>query len=51
MSYIDDTAPGHGALPPRAAFTSDAPTLDLGEQWGSSTRRAGEMEPRAPDSA
>ncbi|MBP2478892.1 beta-galactosidase [Crossiella equi] len=32
-SYLDDPAPGHGALPPRAAFRSDARRLDLGGTW------------------
>src|SRR5438874_1599767 len=33
MSYLDDVSPGYGALPPRAAFTSDAPTLSLNGDW------------------
>nr|WP_042196090.1 glycoside hydrolase family 2 TIM barrel-domain containing protein [Kibdelosporangium sp. MJ126-NF4]CEL22396.1 Beta-galactosidase [Kibdelosporangium sp. MJ126-NF4] len=33
MSYIDDVSPGHGALPPRSAFTSDAPSLSLNGDW------------------
>ncbi|MET0134807.1 MAG: glycoside hydrolase family 2 TIM barrel-domain containing protein, partial [Kibdelosporangium sp.] len=33
MSYVDDVSPGHGALPPRAAFTSDAPSLSLNGDW------------------
>ncbi|WP_329455484.1 glycoside hydrolase family 2 TIM barrel-domain containing protein [Streptomyces sp. NBC_01497] len=31
--YIEDPAPGRGALPPRAAFTSDAPSLSLTGTW------------------
>jgi beta-galactosidase len=33
MSYIDDMSPGYGALPPRAAFRSDAPSLNLNGNW------------------
>ncbi|ONI86487.1 beta-galactosidase [Actinosynnema sp. ALI-1.44] len=33
MSYIDDVSPGHGALPPRSAFSSDAPSLSLNGDW------------------
>ncbi|TCO55057.1 glycoside hydrolase family 2 TIM barrel-domain containing protein [Actinocrispum wychmicini] len=33
MSYLDDVSPGHGALPPRAAFTSDARSLCLDGDW------------------
>lgn len=33
MHYVEDPAPGRGALPPRAAFTSDAPRIDLAGDW------------------
>ncbi|WIV55075.1 glycoside hydrolase family 2 TIM barrel-domain containing protein [Amycolatopsis nalaikhensis] len=33
MSYVEDPGPGHGSLPPRAAFTSDAPSLSLDGTW------------------
>ncbi len=33
MSYLDDVSPGYGALPPRAAFPSDAPSLSLNGDW------------------
>src|SRR5882724_10490131 len=33
MSYLDDVSPGYGALPPRAAFLSDAPSLNLNGSW------------------
>ena len=33
MSYVEDPAPGHGSVPPRAAFTSDAPSLSLNGTW------------------
>ncbi|WP_415830377.1 glycoside hydrolase family 2 TIM barrel-domain containing protein, partial [Kibdelosporangium persicum] len=33
MSYIDDVSPGYGALPPRSAFASDAPSLSLNGNW------------------
>jgi len=33
MSYVEDPGPGHGSLPPRAAFTSDAPSLSLSGTW------------------
>src|SRR4051794_24874127 len=33
MSYLDDVSPGYGALPPRAAFTTDAPRLSLNGDW------------------
>ncbi|WP_328616076.1 DUF4981 domain-containing protein [Amycolatopsis sp. NBC_00355] len=33
MSYVEDPAPGHGSVPPRAAFTSDAPALSLSGTW------------------
>jgi beta-galactosidase len=33
VSYIDDVSPGYGALPPRAAFTSDALSLSLNGDW------------------
>src|SRR4051794_32258994 len=33
MSYVEDPAPGHGSVPPRAAFTSDAPSLSLNGPW------------------
>ncbi len=33
MSYLDDVSPGHGALPPRAYFQSNAPTLSLNGSW------------------
>ncbi|MFI6096227.1 glycoside hydrolase family 2 TIM barrel-domain containing protein [Lentzea sp. NPDC051213] len=33
MSYIEDMGPGTGALPPRAFFTSDAPSLSLDGTW------------------
>ncbi|MEQ0559560.1 glycoside hydrolase family 2 TIM barrel-domain containing protein [Amycolatopsis sp. NEAU-NG30] len=33
MSYVEDPAPGHGSLPPRAAFVSDAPALSLNGTW------------------
>jgi beta-galactosidase len=33
MSYIDDVSPGYGALPPRAWFHSDAPSLSLNGDW------------------
>ncbi|MFF1449984.1 glycoside hydrolase family 2 TIM barrel-domain containing protein [Streptomyces sp. NPDC058274] len=32
-SYVEDPAPGHGALPPRAAFASDAWALSLNGSW------------------
>lgn len=31
--YVEDPGPGHGALPPRAAFRSGAPALSLGGTW------------------
>ena len=31
--YVEDLAPGTGALPPRAAFTSDAASLSLDGTW------------------
>jgi beta-galactosidase len=31
--YIEDPSPGRGALPPRAAFRSDAPSLSLCGAW------------------
>lgn len=33
VSYVDDVSPGYGPLPPRAAFTSDAPSLSLDGTW------------------
>ncbi|NGY64595.1 DUF4981 domain-containing protein [Lentzea sp. NEAU-D13] len=33
MSYIEEIDPGTGALPPRAFFTSDAPSLSLNGTW------------------
>ncbi|MGI5131365.1 glycoside hydrolase family 2 TIM barrel-domain containing protein [Pseudonocardia sp. CA-107938] len=33
MHYLEDLSPGLGALPPRAAFVSDAPRIDLGGDW------------------
>lgn len=33
LSYVEDPAPGHGSLPPRAAFTSDARALSLNGTW------------------
>ncbi len=33
MSYLEDPGPGRGSLPPRAAFTSDAPALSLNGTW------------------
>ncbi|MGQ4512552.1 glycoside hydrolase family 2 TIM barrel-domain containing protein [Streptomyces sp. DW26H14] len=33
VAYFEDPAPGRGALPPRAAFTSDAPSLSLCGTW------------------
>ncbi|WP_236952464.1 glycoside hydrolase family 2 TIM barrel-domain containing protein [Kibdelosporangium phytohabitans] len=30
---MDDVSPGNGALPPRSAFTSDAPSLSLNGDW------------------
>ncbi|MDS0136769.1 MULTISPECIES: glycoside hydrolase family 2 TIM barrel-domain containing protein [unclassified Amycolatopsis] len=33
MSYLEDPGPGRGSLPPRAAFTSDAPSLSLNGTW------------------
>jgi len=33
MTYVEDPAPGYGSLPPRAAFTSDAPSLSLTGTW------------------
>ncbi|GLY36871.1 beta-galactosidase [Amycolatopsis sp. NBRC 101858] len=33
MSYVEDPGPGHGSVPPRAAFTSDAPSLSLNGTW------------------
>ncbi|UOX91686.1 DUF4981 domain-containing protein [Amycolatopsis sp. FBCC-B4732] len=33
MSYVEDPGPGRGAVPPRAAFTSDAPSLPLNGTW------------------
>jgi beta-galactosidase len=33
MSYVEDPAPGHGSVPPRAAFSSDAPSLSLNGTW------------------
>jgi beta-galactosidase len=32
-TYVEDPSPGRGALPPRAAFRSTAPSLDLGGSW------------------
>ncbi|MGW4486366.1 glycoside hydrolase family 2 TIM barrel-domain containing protein [Amycolatopsis sp. NPDC004368] len=32
-SYVEDPAPGHGSLPPRAAFTSDARSVSLAGTW------------------
>ncbi|MFI5590942.1 glycoside hydrolase family 2 TIM barrel-domain containing protein [Amycolatopsis sp. NPDC051758] len=33
MSYVEDPGPGHGSVPPRAAFPSDAPSLVLNGAW------------------
>jgi len=33
MTYYEDPGPGHGHLPPRAAFASDAPRLSLNGVW------------------
>jgi beta-galactosidase len=33
VNYVEDPAPGTGALPPRAAFPSDAPRIDLSGEW------------------
>src|ERR1043165_2351587 len=33
MSLLDDVSPGYGALPPRSAFRSDAPSLSLNGDW------------------
>ncbi|WP_086662103.1 glycoside hydrolase family 2 TIM barrel-domain containing protein [Lentzea kentuckyensis] len=33
MSYIEEIGPGTGALPPRAFFISDAPSLSLNGTW------------------
>ena len=33
LSYIEEIDPGTGALPPRAFFTSDAPSLSLDGTW------------------
>ena len=33
LRYYEDFAPGSGLLPPRAAFTSDAPRLNLAGDW------------------
>ncbi|AXI76720.1 glycoside hydrolase family 2 TIM barrel-domain containing protein [Peterkaempfera bronchialis] len=33
LPYYEQRSPGSGALPPRAAFASSAPRLDLGGRW------------------
>lgn len=33
LAYLEDPAPGTGAVPPRAALSSDAPRLDLDGTW------------------
>ncbi|GAB3895054.1 hypothetical protein GCM10029964_074390 [Kibdelosporangium lantanae] len=33
MSYVADVSPGYGALPPRAFFTTSAPSLNLNGDW------------------
>jgi beta-galactosidase len=32
-AYVEDRAPGHGRLSPRAAFASDVPTIELDGPW------------------
>ncbi|MFD7433158.1 glycoside hydrolase family 2 TIM barrel-domain containing protein [Streptomyces sp. NPDC059861] len=33
VGYVEDVAPGHGSLPPRARYTSDAASVSLNGDW------------------
>jgi beta-galactosidase len=57
FDYVESRSPGNGRLAPRAAFRSDAPTLDLDGEWrfrlasGLSDLTGGLPEPGFDDSA